>query len=158
MGSMINAKGITPIVTFQQEFKNTYLYGSYSPLDGDAVVCEISSVSCKAFEAYLNELSKHRPKQYKIVIIDNARFHTTTNIKVPENIKLINIPPYSPELNPSEQVWKYIKDRFKNRTFKTLNQLKQWLHQFVKDMDEKLIKSIVSNHIYLNLFMRIFYP
>ncbi len=117
LGSMINAKGVTPIVNFKQEFKNTYLYGSYSPIDGYSIVCEMSSVTSKAFEIYLRELSNHRPNQYKIVIIDNARFHTTKNIQIPKNIKLINIPPYTPELNACEQIWKYIKDCFKNRSF-----------------------------------------
>lgn len=152
LGSMITAKGVAPIVNYKQEFKNTYLYGSYSPIDGDAIVCEINSVTSKAFESYLKELSKHKPYQYKIVVIDNARFHSTNNIVVPENIKLINIPPYSPELNPCEQVWRYIKDRYKNKTFDTIKDLKEWLHQFVKDMTNQNIKSIVSNHHYINAF------
>ncbi len=46
---MITAKGISPIVDFKQEFKNTYLYGSYSPIDGDAIVCEIERVTVKVF-------------------------------------------------------------------------------------------------------------
>ncbi len=87
----------------------------------------MSSVTSKVFEIYLRELSNHRPNQYKIVIIDNARFHTTKNIQIPKNIKLINIPPYTPELNACEQIWKYIKDCFKNRSFDSLEHLKQWV-------------------------------
>lgn len=147
---MITARGVSPVVNFKQEFKNTYLYGSYSPIDGDAVVCEIESVSTLAFEKYLHQLSQHRPNQYKIVVIDNAGFHSTKNITVPDNIYLINIPAYTPELNPCEQVWKYIKDRFKNKSFENLKDIKQWLYEFVQSMDEPLIKSIVSNHHYLN--------
>lgn len=154
IGSMITARGVAPIVNFRQEFKNTYLYGSYSPIDGDSVVCEIDCVTGKAFEAYLKELSRHKPNQYKIVVIDNARFHSTQNITVPDNIKLINIPPYSPELNPCEQVWRYIKDRFKNKSFSEMKDIKKWLHEFVGNMSEELIKSIVSNHHYLNAYIR----
>lgn len=150
LGSMITAKGVAPIINFKQEFKNTYLYGSYSPMDGDAIVCEIESVSTTAFERYLEQLSNHRPQEYKIVVIDNAGFHSTKNIKIPDNIHLLNIPAYTPELNPCEQVWKYIKDRFKNRTFESLKEIKSWLHDFVNSMDKTLIKSIVSNHHYLN--------
>jgi len=152
LGSMITAKGISPIVNFKQEFKNTYLYGSYSPIDGDAVVCELEKVSTKTFEIYLEQLSKHRPDQYKIVVIDNAGFHSTKNIVVPDNIHLLKIPAYTPELNPCEQIWKYIKDRFKNKSFDNLKSIKNWLHLFVQDMDEKLIKSIVSNHHYIDAF------
>lgn len=149
---MITAKGVAPIVDFKQEFKNTYLYGSYSPIDGDAIVCEIENVTAKSFEIYLNQLAIHRPNQYKIVVIDNARFHSTKNIKIPDNIHLLNIPPYTPELNPCEQIWKYIKDRYKNICFKDLEQIKEWLADFVNAMETETIKSIVSNHHYLNAF------
>ena len=142
---MITAKGVAPIVDFRQEFKNTYLYGSYSPIDGDAIVCEIESVTAKAFEIYLNQLANHRPNEYKIVVIDNARFHSTKNIKVPDNIQLLNIPPYTPELNPCEQGWKYIKDRYKNKCFENLEQIKQWLANFVSEIKSETIQSILSN-------------
>lgn len=152
IGSMITAKGVAPIVDFRQEFKNTYLYGSYSPIDGDAIVCEIESVTAKSFEIYLHQLSIHRPNEFKIVVIDNARFHSTKNIKIPDNIYLLNIPPYTPELNPCEQIWRYIKDRYKNICFENLEQIKVWLANFVNQMDTETIKSIVSNHNYLNAF------
>ena len=86
------------------------------------------------------------------MVIDNARFHSTKNIKIPDNIHLLNIPPYTPELNPCEQVWKYIKDRYKNKCFKNLEQIKEWLSNFVSEMDIETIKSIVGNHHYLNAF------
>lgn len=149
---MITAKGVAPIVDFKQEFKNTYLYGSYSPIDGDAIVCEIQSVTAKSFEIYLNQLAIHRPNEYKIVVIDNAKFHSTKNIKIPENIHLLNIPPYTPELNPCEQVWKYIKDRYKNKCFENLENVKEWLADFVTNMKTETIKSIVSNHHYIKAF------
>jgi len=68
------------------------------------MVCEIESVTAKAFEIYLNQLAVHIPTEYKIVVIDNARFHATKNIKIPENIHLLSIPPYTPELNPCKQI------------------------------------------------------
>lgn len=152
LGSMITAKGVAPVVDYKHEFKNTYLYGSYSPINGDSFVYEIEQVNCEIFEKYLYQFSRYKPDEYKIVVIDNAGFHSTKNISVPDNIYLLRIPPYTPELNPCEQIWKYIKDRFKNNVFKNLKELKEWLHNFVKDMDSKTIKSIVSNEHYKNAF------
>ena len=73
------------------------------------------------------------------MVIDNAGFHSTKNIKVPNNIHLLNIPPYSPELNPCEQIWQYIKNRFKNQSFSQLADLKKWLHNTCIDMKPDLI-------------------
>lgn len=152
IGRCITAKGVQPVVPYQHKFKNTYLYGSYSPINGNQFVWEIDGVSSAIFEAYLKAFSEFNPTEFKIVIIDNAGFHSTKNIEVPENIYLIRIPPYSPELNPCEQVWQYIKQRYKNKTFKDMTELKNWLHSFVRNMDAETIKSITSNHHFLNSF------
>lgn len=152
MGSCISAKGVRPVIHYIHKFSSTYLYGSYSPIDGSSLVWEVSGVSTQIFEAYLNALSEHRPREFKIVVIDNAGFHSTKNITVPDNIYLLNIPPYTLELNPCEQVWAHIKTRFKNRVFKTMEGLREWLHQKVQLMDKKTIISITSNHHYLKQF------
>lgn len=156
VGRYLTARGIKPIVKYKHTFQNTYLYGSYSPVDGDAFVYELENTNTKVFESYLNQLSKHRPKQFKILIIDNAGFHSTKNINVPKNIALIRIPPYTPELNPCEQIWAYIKKRFKNNLFDDLKQVKQWLYKMIKEMTPETIKSIVGNHHYLNAFNKTF--
>lgn len=152
LGSMITARGVAPIVNYKHEFQNTYLYGSYSPINGDSVVCEMNTVTKESFFKYLTELSQHKPKEYKIVVIDNARFHSTKDMTIPENIHLLNIPPYTPELNPCEQVWQHIKARFKNKVFNDIKKVKQWLYEEVKNMSAQTIKSIVSNHHYLKVF------
>lgn len=149
-GKFLTARGVKPIVEYQHIFKTTYLYGSYSPMTGDSFVWEINGVDSVIFEAYLEHFSKYKPKEFKIVVIDNAGFHSTKNINVPENIYLLRIPPYNPELNPCEQVWQYIKNRFKNQRFESMNELKKWLHQTVKNMSKETIKSITSNHHYNN--------
>jgi len=156
IGKCVTARGVRPVISYQHKFESTYLYGSYSPIDGDSFVWEINGVDVNIFEAYLKELSKHRPNEYKIVVIDNAGFHSTKNIEVPENIHLLNIPPYTPELNPCEQVWQYLKTRFKNQTFQNMKNLKSWLWEKSNALDTETIKSITSNHHYQNAFYAAF--
>ena len=154
VGTCLTAKGVKPIVTFKQQFKNTYLYGSFSPINGNNFVWEVNGVDGAIFEAYLKDFSQYYPEEYKIVIIDNAGFHATKTIEIPDNIKLINIPPYTPELNPSEKIWQYIKQKFKNQSFDDIEQLKSWLHNKVIELivPEKVM-SIVHNDFYNKLYM-----
>lgn len=152
LGKYLTASGIKPIVSYQHVFKTTYLYASYSPINGDSFVWEINGVDTIIFEAYLKEFSKYKPKEYKIVVIDNAGFHSTKNIEVPENIFLLRIPPYTPELNPCEQVWQYIKNRYRNQRFESMENLRDWLHQTINKMTSETIKSITGNHHYINAF------
>lgn len=152
LGKYLTASGVKPIVEYQHIFKTTYLYGSYSPINGDSFVWEINGVDTSIFEAYLKNFSLYKPNEYKIIVIDNAGFHSTKNIQIPDNIYLLRIPPYSPELNPCEQVWQYIKNRYKNQRFDNMKDLKHWLHNFVKQMTPQQIASITGNHHYKEAF------
>lgn len=155
IGYCLSTIGVRPKVKYQHKFANTYLWGSYSPINGNSFVWEINGVDSSIFESYLKEFSKQDPREFKIVVMDNAGFHSCQNIEIPENIYLLRIPPYTPELNPCEQIWQYIKKRFKNKQFDNMNVLKNWLHNMVCDMDRDLIKSIVSNHNYIEIFNKI---
>jgi len=144
-------------VKYQHAFKNTYLYGSFSPIDGDSFVYEIEGTTSEIFYEYLLAFSRHRPTELKIIIIDNAGFHSLTKYSMPENIILIRIPAYSPELNPSEKIWAYIKQFYKNRVFENLDNVKSWLHHFVKEnITEEIVKSITHNYFFLNDFYSVF--
>ena len=157
VGTVITAKGVKPIVNYQQEFKNTYLYGSYSPIDGSHFTWEVEGVDTLIFEAYLKDFSLYNPEELKIVVIDNAGFHATKNITIPDNIRLVRIPAYSPELNPCEKVWQYLKERFKNKTFKNITELKTWLNNLVKEeiYNENIMK-IVKSEFYTEIFKACF--
>ena len=153
VGKCLTSKGIKPIVKYQHAFKNTYLYGSFSPINGDSFVYEIEGTTSEIFYKYLDQFSKYKPEELKIIVIDNAGFHSMKNYELPKNIRLVRIPPYTPELNPSEKIWAYIKQFYKNKVFKNIESLKIWLHAFVKDnLNKKIIKSITYNFFYNNHF------
>lgn len=81
-------------------------------------------------------------------MIDNAGFYSIKNIEVPQNIILVRIPPYNPELNPCEQVWQY----FKNQRFESMKSLKEWLSETVCEMKPETFKSITGNHHFPKAF------
>ncbi|NJS17107.1 MAG: hypothetical protein HC787_10450 [Nostocaceae cyanobacterium CSU_2_110] len=69
---------------------------------------------CSAVQIFLNELSNKNPDDYKVVVLDNGAFHKWKGLEIPENISLIFLPPYSPELNPAELVWLNMKRKTTN--------------------------------------------
>ncbi len=157
MGSCIAAKGVQPLVPYQHRFENTYLYGAYSPVDGESYTWEIPCVNKGTFIQYLKSMSEHRPGEFKIIVVDNASFHSSKGVELPPDIYLLRIPPYSPELNPCEQIWKEIKKYFKRQVFTDMENLKQWLYEKVEQMSRETIKSITSNHHYMVCFKATFY-
>jgi len=153
VGRCLTARGVKPIVKYQHAFKNTYLYGSFSPINGDSFICEIEGTTSEIFYLYILEFSKYKPKELKIIIIDNAGFHSLSKYEIPKNIKFIRIPPYSPELNPSEKIWAYIKQFYKNRVFKNIDNVKKWLCNFIENkLPAERILTITHNNFFLDAY------
>ena len=153
IGRCLTARGVKPIVKYQHAFKNTYLYGCFSPVNGDSFVYEIEGTTSEIFYSYICEFSKHKPEELKIIVIDNAGFHSLAKYDIPDNIVFVRIPPYSPELNPSEKIWAYIKQSYKNKVFGSLDNVKKWLHNFVKyKLSPDTIISITHHKLFLDAF------
>lgn len=108
---MITAKGVKPVAPFLHRFDNLYLFGAFSPITGCAHLLEMPHCNSDTFQVFLNYISNQNPSEFKILILDNGAFHKTKSLHIPDNISLIFLPPYSPELNPAEKMWRFIKDR-----------------------------------------------
>jgi len=77
---------------------------------------------------FLQEVAEDFKDFFVIMLIDRAGWHMSKRLKIPENIRLIPQPPYSPELNPVEHVWKYLREKATpNKAFKSLDQLQDAL-------------------------------
>ena len=87
--------------------------------------------------------------QYRIILcLDAAGWHTSGSLEVPENIELLLLPPHSPELNPTEHVWDYIREQkgFNNHVFTSLDQVEDQLTEALKQIhkEKKIIKSMCN--------------
>ena len=106
-------KGSRPSVLKDQRFGYTYIFGAVCPEQNKGAAIISPYANTEAMNEHLKEISFHVAKNaHAVVIIDRAGWHTSNDLKVPENITLIPLPPYSPELNPVENIWQYLKDNF----------------------------------------------
>ena len=131
-GKALTAKGVKPICPFQQVFQSLYLFGAFSPITGDSLLLEMPHCNADTFQLFLNELSNKKPTEYKIVVLDNGAFHHAKRLVIPKNITLLFLPPYSPELNPAENMWAKYKRTFTNRLHKSLNELSKFIELVTK--------------------------
>ena len=85
---------------------------------------------------------------YKLaIVLDGAASHRSSTQKLPENISLVPLPPYSPELNPIENFWKVLKQQgFYNQAFESLDQVEDLLEAKLKHFEDhpELLQSIVG--------------
>lgn len=141
-----------PICSFQQVFQYTYLFGAFSPLNGDRFLLELPYCNADSFQSFLNQFSAHNKEEFKIVVLDNGAFHKAKKLNIPHNMALLFLPPYSPELNPAEKIWQFLKRKFTNRIFKTLDEISLFFSETLQELtEEATISACAFNYIFLNL-------
>ncbi len=155
-GKALTAKGIKPICPFHQIFKTTYLFGAFSPINGDKFLLELPFCNAATFQIFLNEFSQQNPTEYKIMVLDNGAFHKAAALKIPDNIALVFLPPYSPELNPAEKIWAALKRKFSNTLYHTLEEISVFINDTIKNITpESVISTCSFKYIFSNLIWTI---
>jgi hypothetical protein len=83
---------------------------------------DIASCQDGLYADFLKEISERYPEEQAVMVFDVAGWHRSKRLKIPENIKLLSLPVYSPELNPVENIWKELREKyFHNRVFVSLD-------------------------------------
>lgn len=130
-GKALTSRGVKPICKFQQVFKSTYLFGAFSPITGDNLQLLLPSCDANCFQLFLDSLSIQRPCEFKIMVLNNGAFHKASKLRIPDDIALVFLPPYSPELNPAEKMWAKYKRSFSNQLFDSLEKLETFICNLV---------------------------
>lgn len=119
-------KGVRVLAPYQAKYQASYLYGALEMTQGATQLLFRLPVCLESTEAFLRELVATEPDAYHILLWDNAGFHPRAGDEtLPENIRLLPFPPYSPELNPVERLWDIVKDGIANRIWETLDDLEE---------------------------------
>ena len=97
----------------QLGFKSCYLIGSVNPVTGDKTGIVFSTLDTDVMNLFFEEFSEDVPEgHHAIVVWDGAGFHRGSKLNVPDNITFRMLPPYSPELNPIERIWQWLKEHY----------------------------------------------
>ena len=121
-------KGIRPAVSLQLVREYTYAYGAVSPLDGVFDSLILPDVDTDSMSLFLSVVSERHPDETVLMFMDQAGWHKAKALIIPANIRLLNLPPYSPELNPAEHLWEEIREKwFPNLVFKSITAVEDTL-------------------------------
>ena len=94
---------------------------------------------------FLEELSKQYPDDMILLCCDGAAWHKAGSLIIPDNIELFFIPPYTPEMNPIEQIWKELRKMgFRNEVFTTLEKVVDRLCDTICVLSEEVIRSVTA--------------
>jgi len=121
VGRYWTRKDIRPIVTVQPGYENFYMYSAICPVTGEDVTLFLPWANTSMMNLFLEHFQEALSGRFCFLILDQAGWHVAGALKIPANVELIFLPPYSPELNPVERLWQWLKRHsLRNRFFENL--------------------------------------
>jgi transposase len=106
-------RGQRPPGRCDKRFTSTYIFGAVRPGTDDAFALILPEATAETMSVFLEEFAKTIPENAHVaMLLDQAGWHGAKALRVPDKITLVPLPPYSPELNPAEPVWLYLRNRF----------------------------------------------
>ena len=112
-------RGTRPSAPHDQRTQSAYIFGAICPAKGKGAGLVMPRCDSEAMTSHLTEISAMVAHgAHAVVLLDRAGWHLSGALEVPDNITLLPLPPRSPELNPVENVWQYLRDNWlSNRVF-----------------------------------------
>ena len=101
-------KGIRPSVPCHHIREYRYVYGAVEPINGESCFLIMPYCNTDCMNVFLDHLSASYPDDIIVLVCDGAAWHKAKSLLIPENIRLVFIPPYTPEMNPIEQIWNHV--------------------------------------------------
>ena len=137
-------KGSRTPVKVKLGFQNFYLYSAVDPKSGEDFTLMLPSVNTDCMNVFLSKMAEEVHNKSIIIVMDGAGWHHSKDLKIPGNIEIIYLPPYSPELNPVERMWLYIKQRtIRNKVYDTLGDLEEVICNFLcSKLSPTILKSV----------------
>ena len=136
-----------PLVYAMVTQQYTYAYGAVSPQDGCFDSLILPHVNSDCMQIFLDEIASRYPNDNVVMVLDGAGWHKSKDFRLPDNLQLLFLPPYSPELNPQEHIWDELREKyFHNRVFDSIDALEEHLVIALRNLEQSpdRVKSITA--------------
>ena len=129
--------GVRPEVSTQVVREYEYAFAAVSPQDGMLDSLVLPAVHAEAMSVFLAEVSQRHPNEFILMVLDGAGWHKAKRLHVPTTMRLVSLPPWSPQLNPVEHVWDEVREKwFANRVFDSMDAVEEQLITALKTLEE----------------------
>jgi hypothetical protein len=138
----LTRRGVKPLSRGRHLFEYLYLYGAVEPKTGESFFLEMPRLDSLCFQVFLDWFSAAYRESLNVLVLDNGAFHKAQYLVVPENVMLVFLPPYSPELNPIERLWQDVKALLALGYYESLAALQQQAAELVRHYTKTEIASL----------------
>jgi transposase len=140
----ITLNGVKPVGPVQYQFENFSLYGAVEPTTGASFFLELPQLNTLNFQIFLDEFAHSFQGTLNIVLMDNGSCHKAKSLVIPANVVCLFFPPYSPELNPIERLWRDMKDQLAWVLATTIEELEHDVAAIIRHYARAAIRSLTS--------------
>lgn len=138
---------VRSVVGARLQRKYLYAFAAVSPNDGALDSLILPWVNAQTMSLFLCEVAQRHADEFIVMVMDQAGWHIAGQLEVPPNMRLVFLPPYSPELNPAEHLWEALReDWFANTVFHDLDEVEDALHNglAVLEADPRRVQSMAG--------------
>lgn len=138
--------GSRPTAVKQTRYEWVYLYAAVEPATGASVALQAPNINTGTMNVFLKMLAADLgPRDHAVLIMDQAGWHKARKLVVPDNITILYLPPYSPELNPVERLWAYMRSHYlSNRAYDGYDHLLDASAQAWQQLTPELLRSVCA--------------
>jgi transposase len=144
----LTACGVQPVGTVQHVFDWFYVYGAVAPTTGERFFLELPYLNAETFQLFVDAFAEAFPDSLNILLLDNSGAHTAQRLRWPENVRCVWLPPYCPELNPIERVWRDLKDDLAWQQFPNVEAQQDYVGQLLRAYAARTLQSL-TGYVYL---------
>jgi hypothetical protein len=128
--------GERPEVLIHPRYEWFYVCSAVEPLTGDQFSLIWSSMNLSTMQYWLDSFSEYLNDDIAILVCDQAGWHSENGLRWSNNIIRCPLPAYSPECNPAERLWTWLRERLANKVFDTLTVMKDFTIDIINDWDK----------------------
>jgi len=138
--------GTRPWILKQTEYQWAYLWAAVDPATGDCCAMITPTVNTEMMNQFLDGLGQTLASdEHAVLVLDNAGWHVAKALNVPENITLLFLPPYSPELQPVERLWQWMRShQLSNRVYRDYDDLLQRSNLAFDSLESQTIRTVCA--------------
>jgi transposase len=140
----LTAHGIQPVGTVQHVFQWLYVYGAVEPTTGERFFLERPYLNAEGVQIFIDTFAAAFPDSLNLLLLDNSGAHTAQRLMLPANVRLVFLPPYGPELNPIERVWRDLKDALAWLHFPNLDAQQDYIAQLLRGYQAATLQALTG--------------
>jgi hypothetical protein len=128
----------------QHTFEWFYVYGAVEPVTGERFFLELPYLNAAMFQLFIDACAEAFPASLNLLLLDNSGAHTAERLILPANVRLVFLPPYCPELNPSERVWRDLKDALAWLHFGHLDEPQEYVAELLRTYEQTTLQALTG--------------